>query len=372
MHRACIDAPKNELGWTSIAGYDSEGYVTHYTCPVGIMEVNHRHPLMALATAPVTLVGLLVSFRAGCDIGTYAVLGCFALIGALTCWLLWLVMKKAGAERWPRIAAIALWVSFAHVWILGGIAELFCISIPIMLGVLLMVVCKVRDPRAWAGMTVLAGGVTVTNFIKPLAAWIVAAEGLRSIRGLHRRIVLLILAVLVGGGILIALAVIGKWIFVDEITVRKGIDITVDQVAVFLPKGFSLSQRLWLTWNAFWCEPMMLRESVIGQGPILHAYKTMLPHVLGAAILALCVWSAIRNFRLPVIRAALAMMFFDVVLHVIIGWGIAEGQIYCGHWFWIIPLFVALLPRRAAYVAGVVAVGIAVNNFVVVFGCFSG
>jgi len=366
MHFACRDAPKNELGWTSVAGYDSEGYVTHYTSPVGLMEVSHRHPLAALAMAPVTLVGLLVTFRAGPGVGHYAVIGCFALIGALTCWLLWTVLKKSGAERLSRISAMALWLSFAHVWILGGVAELFSISMAIMLGVLLMVLCDVRDVRAWIGASALAGGVTVTNFVKPVVAWLVAAGGLRFVCKLRIRTVMIAAAVALGGLVAAALAVMGKWVYVDGITVGAGASITVNEVAKFLPTDLSLARRLWLTWNACWCEPMLLRESVIDQGMSLPPYGTVLPHVLGASVLALCAWSVIRNFRLPVVRAALAMVVFDFLLHVVIGWGIVEGQIYCGHWFWIVPLLVALLPSRIAYGVAALAVGIAVNNLAVV------
>ena len=30
-HAVCQDAPKNALGWTDIGGYDSEGYLPHFT-----------------------------------------------------------------------------------------------------------------------------------------------------------------------------------------------------------------------------------------------------------------------------------------------------------------------------------------------------
>jgi len=207
----------------------------------------------------------------------------------------------------------------------------------------------------------------VAFFIKPLAAWMVAADGFRSMRRIRMRTVVLFVALVAGGLGVASLAVMCKWMFLDGISVKQGVSITVNEVAKFLSTDFSLSERLPLAWNAFWCEPMMLRESVIGQGEIVHDYRTFLPHILGAAVLALCVWSAIRNRRLPVVRAALSMVVFDFLLHVVVGWGTDEGQIYCGHWFWAIPLLVVLLPRRVVPVVLALVIGIAAQNLSVVF-----
>jgi len=373
LHHACKGAAVNQLGWTDIAGYDSEAYVTHFTSPLGILEVNHRHPLAAVVSSPITAVGLMVSYRAEREFGYQAVICCFGLIGACCCLLLWQVLKKAreadaGKTGALRLAALALWLSFSHVWLLAGLAEYFGISLAILLGVLLMVLYDVRDARAWLGASALAGGVTVTNFIKPLAAWLVAADGVSCLRRLRRRTVVLGLAAAAGGLAVAALALMGKWAFLDGISVAKGVEGTVRQITDCLPAGVSLSRRLWLVWNAFWCEPMLLRESVIAQSGMLHPYPSLIPHLLAAAVLALCVWSAVRNFRLPVVRAALAMVVFDVLLHVVVGWGLAEGQIYCGHWFWIIPLLVSLLPPRTAFLTFALAAAIALNNLGVVFG----
>ena len=52
------------------------------------------------------------------------------------------------------------------------------------------------------------------------------------------------------------------------------------------------------------------------------------------------------------------MTAFDFLLHVVVGWGMVEAQIYCGHWLYLVPVLVAYLPGRwwkfalAALVAG--------------------
>lgn len=361
LHEACKGRAQNELGWVDISGYDSEGFLTHLILPQGMMETNHRHPLLSLTVAPIVAVGMTVHQKLGEEPAKRAVLVCYAFFGALGCLLLWLVLAKANVGRAPRIAALALWLSFAHVWIVGGVAESFTLSIPIFLGTLLMVVCGVRDVRAWLGVSVLAGGVTVTNGVKPLLAWI-AADASAAIRSLRRRTVLWTLA---GGVVLLAfsvLALFAKWTWLDHISVRTGIRCTVEEVTAVLPRNLSPVQRLWFVWQLFWCEPMMLHGSVIAKSYVIAGYASFVPHVVGAAMLLLAGWSAVLNFRLPVVRAALAMCSVDVILHVIVGWGAREGQIYCAHWLWVLPLLLALLPRRTWPLTALLAVAVAAWN----------
>ena len=349
LHEACKEAPVNELGWTDIAGYDSEAYVTWYVNVYSAFSVNHRHPLMGAAFLPITLVGSSVAQRMGPEAGSRAVLVVFALVGALTFGLLWLVMTKAGVPLVQRVVSAALWLSFAHVWILGGIAESFGVSQLILLGVLLMVVCRVRDWRVWTAVGAFAGAVTVTNGVKPFLAWIAGGAQDEDARRMRKRVLLIGAA---GGVGLVALglgALFVKWTFMDKCGFAGGVASVVRDVMECFPTGMSFSHRLWFTWNAFWCEPMMLHGPVVAKTGVESDYSSLLPHVAGVAVLALCVWSAVRNFRLPLVRAMLAMVTVDFVLHVVLGWGVGEGQIYCGHWFWSIPILIALLPRKAVW-----------------------
>ena len=362
LHHACKTAPANRLGWVDVAGYDSEGFVRNYTLVSEILSVNHRHPLVGPVMSPIIAVGATVAQRAGDEAGRKAVICCFALVGAVSFVLLWLVLAKAGASLAGRLAAAALWLSFAHVWILGGVAESFGISQMLLLGVLLMVLCEVRDMRAWAAMTAVAGALTVTNAVKPFVAWLVSAGGWGRVRQLNRRLVFLLLAGGVGVVALTVAALLFKWAYVNGVGAWKGTVITIHEVTDCLPQGMGFTRRLWLAWNAFWCEPMIVREPVIAKSYVTASYRTVGPHLVCIGVLALCVWSAVRNFRLPVVRAALAMVAFDVLLHAVVGWGVDEGQIYCGHWFWIVPLLVSLLPPKAALATAALAVACAGFN----------
>lgn len=367
LHRACRDAPVNHLGWVDVAGYDSEAYVGWYTNVGTMFSVNHRHPLMTVVFSPITVVGSFVAQRMGEEAGKRAVIVVFGLVGALNFLLLWLVMKKSGAGLLPRISAVVLWLTFAHVWILGGIAESFSVSMLILLGTLLMVQCQVRDWRAWAAVCAVAGAVTVTNVVKPALAWLVGVDGDAAFREARRRMSLRCVAAGVGLIVLGGVCLMLKWIYVDGHGVMRGLNFVWTDLSECLSGGMAWGHRLWCIWNCLWCEPMVLHESVVGKSLVENAYGSVFAHLVCFVVLLLCGISVVRNFRQSLVRALLAMLSVDFAIHVLCGWGLAEGQIYCGHWLFAVPILIALLPPRLALVALPLAAVAAFMNFSVVW-----
>lgn len=360
--RASQDAPRNRHGWVDIAAYDSDGFLPHYTSLHGIFEVNSRHPCLKQILAPIVLVGSSVADKAGPEAGKKAVISVFALIWTFNFFLLGFVMLKAGASKVACLAAAALWLSFAHVWILGGIVESFGVSGLLMLGTLLLIIYGVRSARVWLGASLLAGAVTVTNGIKPVLAWLVAGDGMQTIRRIPRRTILLLVAGCSAACVLGIAFLMFKWTYVDKFGIEKGLSFVLNDIVICFPDGMTFSRRLWHIWNSFWCEPMMLHEPIVAQTAVGTPYGSLLPHVAGLGVLSLCVWSVLRHRRLPLVRAMLAMVAFDFLLHVLVGWGIEEGQIYCGHWFWIIPILVSLLPPWTALLTGGLAIAMVLHN----------
>ncbi len=343
IHRACFGAETTHFGWVSLIGYDSEGYLNFFCNIRRLFSAMARHPLMNMVCLPVFIVCPTLADRVGLEAAKVGALGFFAAVGAAAGVLLWLTVRRLGANRCSAVVALCLWVSFAHVWLLGGLAESFGLSVAILLGVVWMVASGVSDWRAWAAMSILAGGVTVTNGIKPVLAWFLSVSKEFRAKLPVRRVAL------VGCGLfLLGLAVLSvKWIFFDGLGVLAGAGTLVQDVNACLPEStLTVSKRMWFVWHSVWCEPMMLHGSVVAADVIDAGYTTWFPYVAGTAILSLCIWSAVLNFRRPVVRVMLAMVACDFLLHVVIGWGIVEGQIYCGHWFWAIPILIALLPGR--------------------------
>ena len=215
---------------------------------------------------------------------------------------------------------------------------------------------------AWAVMAVASGAVTITNVVKPPIAWVCGLVGFSGLRKLTRRHVILLAALPLGGFAALFLYGVIKWVFVHKIGIAAGVGSIVKGVLEFMPDSIPLKERLWYSWQSFFCEPICLHGSVIAHPVVEGGYATWLPHLVVAVILGLAAWSVIRSWRRPLVRAIVGMISFDFALHLVLGWGINEGQLYCGHWFWALPILIGLLPRKAVWVGMCVGAVAAIHN----------
>ena len=63
-------------------------------------------------------------------------------------------------------------------------------------------------------------------------------------------------------------------------------------------------------------------------------------------IICISVTSIIINFKHEIVQLFLGFFSIDIIIHFIIGYGIEEGQLFCGHWFFFIPLLMGLLAKQ--------------------------
>lgn len=359
IHSACAGAPMTQLGWVSIAGYDSEAYLNQ-ACNINwLFSSSFRHPLMSLELSPIYILSATTADRLGPVAGKFCALGFFSLIGALTVLLLIVILRRLSLNGASRAAALALWLSFAHVWLLGGLAESFGPSQLLLLGVVVLLLHGVRDWRVWSALAAVSSGMTLTNGIKPLLVWMIGTKGAAD----RLRRLCTVAAVAAALAVVGAVVVMAKWVFLDKLGIVGGAQTIINDIAACFPQAeMTCGQRLWYAWHAFWCEPMMTHGAIIASDGPAAGYATYLPHAIAGVTLALCVASAAINFHRPIVKAVLAMVSVDFVLHVLLGWGATEGQIYCGHWFWCIPIFIALLPSKWPLLAFPLALAIAAHN----------
>lgn len=336
LHTACAGVPPNDKGWVDIAGLDGEAYLYTFRDCRNIYLCHFRHPLVGVVLSPlyVTVRFALMAFGPmGADV---VILMFFALVGAANAIMLWLVTG--------RFAAVLLWLSFGYTWLLGGMAELFGISQFVLLAVLWFVRNGRLTGRAAVALAILAGGVTVTNGAKPILAWLATRGGLKKddMRNMAKAALLLAAIVLVGGVCLIA-----KWKFHYGISVSRGIASLIGDNGLYLSSDLSFVTRLRYAWEMFFCEPLLASHGPLLGASVFPFHSTACAVAAGQAIpavlLGLSAFSAWKNRRDPMVRTLLAMLSVDFVIHILIGWGATEGQIYCGHWFFAVPVLISLL-----------------------------
>ncbi len=166
-------------------------------------------------------------------------------------------------------------------------------------------------------------------------------------------------------GAVVALAC--KWLLIDGLTIPQALGFLRHDVGSgFVPMSFA--KRLWFAWNSFVCQPIVLPGPIVARDTLRDAYAWIGPHLLVAAVVVLAALGAWLRRSEAIVKTVLVWLAFDVLLHVVVGWGLDESQIYCGHWFWMLPIFVSFLPERRFVSPAVLALAalIAAENLRVV------
>lgn len=336
LHRAAEKGPcAPGKTWVSIAGLDSEPYLRDYGCIGTVFNFRPRHPCAPLVMMPVYALGSRMAHDGHGEMVPPFVLTVFALLAATSVFLLWRISDD--------FSSVVLYLSFAYSWILAGTADYFTVSETILLATLVLVAAGVRDWKVWLGTALLAGGVTVTNGVKPLLAAF-ASGNLR--QAPLRKCVMTLGICGVSAFVFVIVSKLVGWLFGFESGIATVFSYCWDDIIAVLPSGATFCERLNMFWQAFVCEPLLLHGQIVGVDNFFH-YGSIVPHVLVALLLAGTVLGAIRSRKDPIVKAALAMVAVDFALHGLVGWGAAEGQIYCGHWFFVIPFLISRLPGRA-------------------------
>lgn len=367
------------------SGRDTEIYSFDYLKHADLLSDWHfigygrfRHPLFSWLMAPVPLFadrflrfGETPYWAFLCAVFTAFVLGSAVLLYGLLRRRLGLGVGEAGV-------CTALYLSFAHVWLLAGCPETYALSLLLFVAV---VWWALREPDGdakgrrldwgvWIALAVLAGGVTLTQGVKACVAWVVAR------RPSLKRIVQ-------GGLALAGCVCLVALIFYVRLVIRvhfdpgaRGLDGAWQEL--FGPlTGYAGTAAIWLHHAVvFFTEPLIVRGEPFDVRVIAGGYCSWVQPLLLLALWTLVAVGAWRTRRTLLVRVLGAMFLVDVCIHFVLGWGMAESHLYGAHWFASVPLvlgaFVASCRGRVKttllVVLSVLAIGFAVCNVHGYFG----
>ena len=309
-----------------------------------IFGANFRHPLLGVLTAPLPLLGQRMLMLGPWPYWGF-VLSVFSAVMAGCTLLVYAVLNTAeGTGRMCATAGAALFASFSYTWFLAACPESFSFACLAGLLVLLWGVlpCSRRDGRAiragWIAMAVLNGGITVTNGIKVVLAYLV-------VRGFSWRRVARLATILATIVLLASVIILARYAMFRISTggAKANLSDGLVQSFQFIERGIGIQERLSKIASCF-SEPIVTHGDPLEENIISRPYGTV---VVPWAIVALYVSAAIgacRLWRHVLVRLVLAMFSVDLMLHVVVSWGLAEGHIYCGHWLYVPAILSALLP----------------------------
>ena len=301
-----------------------------------------RHPLLGLITAPLSLFGQRLS-----ELGVWPywcfILAVFAAVMAGAVFLVYSILKAVhGSGRGEAAAGAALFASFSYTWLLAGCPE----SFPLACLALLLTLRWGLPPRSSDGMTatigwyalaILNGGITLSNAAKVILAFL-AAHGFT-----RRRIarIALVCAIAAAVGLcIILLRYLLYWFTHGETkaALSYGLINSISHI-----HGFDLRTYLSLV-ASFFTEPIITHGDSLTENILSRPYETLLAPISVAALYVAAAFGAWRARRQPLVKMVLAMFSVDFMLHLIMRWGLNEGHIYCGHWFFAPALLAAMLP----------------------------
>lgn len=320
-------------GISEVFGYDYMTFMEQTRCLEWITYTGARHPGLGLLMSPVVVVAHWLDGLDGrvCDM---FILTVFSAIGVANAWF----VKRLGG--W--VAAL-LFVSFGFAWILGGVPE----SFPVAMLTLLVVAwysekkSSSRERRLWGWLSLFAlcSAVTITNGLKVVLAYLVVEKLSRKERFALAAFICLVLALAVGFFNLR----MARWNTIHPED-QKTIAGAIAQTLSWVPDGMGVCGRIWHSAIDFIIMPISPRMDF---SDLSVPSAPSLASAVWSAVLCVCAMvSAWINRCRNIVRAMAVMFLVDVLIHVVCGWGLREGWIFCAHWFWMVPVLIGIEAKR--------------------------
>ena len=339
-----LDASPGELH-----GFDYNGHGGLFHDYRNILFTRFRHPLFGWLMSPVFLFGFRFSEL---SVGAYwgYLIFVFSGIVTISIWLLYRLIAAIGGVGKLRAAVCAAgFASFGYVWYLAACPESFSIS---MFWAIVTLWWGVHSPFAangaggekhelydrivWLLIFVAATGITLTQGAKTVLAYLVA----RHISGKTLKALALGAAGFVFVGVLfyvIKLVLLGSG--------GRTIGGAFAELFSCIPQDLSWQDRLQMI-EVFFFEPIIPHGTEYSVSEIKVGYGRLWPYVLCALAYAVALVGAWRMRHEKLVRMVLAMFSVDAIIHLVFFWGMREAQIYCGHWFYALPILIAGAVRR--------------------------
>ncbi len=326
-------------------GYDTRFYLADENPMIHITKIfkwNIRHPLLSLLYLPLLLVDYALNCL-GCDIGWPMFLTFTTFLMSFSGLLLFKIFRVNGFPVGLSIMLLAFFCSFAHVMLLSVQVDSFVLTIFFSLLLLLVTLKGVRnicvDNLIFFGMT----GATSTNCLKVLAVDLLSGKGLKDgISHFIRSILLFsVFFCLTGAGLVYRIVVkhmsLGQ-AFMDN--AMEYVGGTVDKLSFF--------------WNNFLSEPLLFHYKTgvfySTETETLGTYLDGICQFVIGAVCLLVVVSLILNRKELLSKLFVSFFCIDIVIHFVVGYGLTESQLFCGHWFFFVPVLVGMLCMKAGKV----------------------
>lgn len=285
---------------SEIWGWDYQTFVSQIGDWRWICYMGFRHPGLGVVMSPLVVLQHLWS-------GTYLLV--MPAVATVTAWLIYRMSGWIG---------LGIWLSFPVTWIMAGTPESFPLAqLALVAGCYWLLNGKCLTAR-WGehAMPLISGAfgilnasITLTNGLKPVLGYL-SLHG----RKMNRKLLL------EGGALALVLGLLCVGVFyVRTIVTGRGMGAGIMATLSWIPA----ERNLWFEFSGFFVRPVGVLQSCL--------------------VYPVAVWAVVRmicggDFKM--LRLLMPMFAVDVVIHLVVGWGMSEPWVFSPHWVWMLPMII--------------------------------
>ena len=368
----CLFADFSEHNWNVfIRNYHMSGFdpITYDVLSDWSLRYNVvRHPLLALAMYPLSLLNNLLEQLTTVNCAQL-IMGVLLTVCAFLAFLYFyrILRKVIGINHLSSFLLTVFFFSFAYIWVSTLVADHFGLSLFLLIYLLYQSGIKLRNHERfgiWETILyfVAVAGVTLSNgVIVFLCVWVVNGRPFFQPSFLFK-------AVVIPSVCLFAFA------FLLNLTTDKAPSEKENPISEQMEwVGTKVSRTDILVENFFGESIQLHRQNILGdvliKRPVVVRYTWPIQYVVEAVIILLFLWGAWQGRRERFLWLLMGILAFNVILHIVIGFGIEEVYIMAAHWLFVIPLSIAWLlttRRRWLYLSLLVLIG-AITAYLLIY-----
>lgn len=323
----------------------------------GFLEAK-GHPLMKWYFKPFLGIGDLLIFIGGFKAKTvFFTLLCSSLISLSVVYIFRYLKNILRLEGFPLYFVPVLYAFFSTNLVLCFTVESFTITTFLLSFTVYYYSKCISENREVTFLSnfffsFALGGITITNFAKGIIPMFFTKEGLK----------VKLIKILILGGIFLLVILRTSLFLADGQSAFEHYD-----------RFSSADDHIFSYILPFFGAPILFSEIIWGaafnpdlEGMIyISSYQHVWQSVFVIAIFIPVIYSLIKGYKNKLFQLLVLLFLFDIVLHIVLRFGIMDSFIYGGHWIYLIPLFIGWAYKYLSKKQGHVLTCLLVGLFVV-------
>lgn len=332
---------KSESVLPEMLGYDTTVHMVLEHKLISLERIfswDIRHPLMNMMFLPPIIGDHLLSYW-GYNYKWELFTLYSYVISSYSGLVLFKILLVFGSKK-TSLLLLCLFFSFAHSILLSIQIDSFVLSLLFLMILVLLFSTNYYNICFNNILFFAITGTTSTNVIKLiLYIYIVCKNNIRtSIRQIFKSSIMFVLF------FLLTIPNLLHRLFVQHLGLKYSL------FAQTLDYQGSSQSKIRLVIDNYISEPLLFHSQekliYLNETSYLQPYPSVFYYIPILILIFGVICSIITNINKNIIKLIVSFLCVDLFIHFILGYGISEGQIFCAHWFFLIPILLALLERK--------------------------